>query len=113
MRTVVQELKAILQASTASGFVKAAGGGSAHTATAREEGDEEDVVCAQCFCVSRALLHMRCPAEPGKHAVCEGCFGRWARQQLAEEERARFVACGARIVCPLCLPLQTPFMVDR
>ena len=117
MRTVVQELKAVTREfflvartvpgaeSSRTGGVKAAGG------AAREEG--EDVVCAQCFCTSRASLCVHCPAQPGEHSVCEGCFGDWVRQQLAGEERARFVACGARIVCPLCLPLQTPFLVDR
>ena len=120
MKTVVQELKAITQqffpisrtssAGRKVGYLKAAGG------VAREGGEEEeeeDVVCAQCFCASIASMCVRCPAQPGQHAVCEGCFGHWVRQQLAGGERARFVACGARIVCPLCLPLQTPFMVDR
>ena len=87
--------------------LKAAGG------VASEEEEDEDVVCAQCCCAARASLCVRCPAQPGEHAVCEGCFGDWVRQQLAAEERGRFVACGARIVCPLCLPLQTPFMVDK
>ena len=57
MRTVVQELKAITREffpvartvlvaeGSRTGDVKAAGGAM------REEGDEEDVVCAQCFCV--------------------------------------------------------------
>ena len=122
MKTVVEELKRVQRIyfprarpnpDTAipgwAGGAAAAGG----LVGGQEGGSEPQIVCAQCFCSYAVSASVSCPAAPEEHAVCEGCFGHWVRQQLAEEERARFAAYGARIVCPLCLPLQSPFVRER
>ena len=115
MKAVVQELKSIQReyfpsSRSAGEAIRATIGGlGAHAA----KGDEEEVECAQCFCSYNPSLCVRCPALRAKHTVCEECFRSWVRQQLTEEERYQFEAYGRQLVCPLCLPLQKPFTVER